>query len=129
MIKNTSSRSKSSNACPYFFRDLNANIISRLPGNAEIGLRRPEESPSATTILERKALEIFSKAQSIYAPRLLGFKQDVQNDSGPLPGGYITYTLMSKVSGISLFDLHFWTLSEKEREDIERMFLKALVYD
>lgn len=50
----------------------------------------------------------------------------MQGNDGPLPGGYITYTVMTKVPGDSLLSLGFWTLDVNEREEIVQAFLSAL---
>ncbi|KAF2096868.1 hypothetical protein NA57DRAFT_78457 [Rhizodiscina lignyota] len=98
----------------------------QIPGNSKTDIPKPEEGPSTTTALELKALETFRGANSAYAPQLLGFKRAVQSDSCPLPGGYLTYTLMNKIPGDTLFNLHFWGLPEDERRDIVQKFLKIL---
>lgn len=100
-------------------------IKVQLPGISGTDRWKPEEGPSSTTAQEFKALEIFRKADSTYAPHLLGFKRGVQGDKFPLPGGYITYTLMSKVPGETLFN-HYWSLPEEERQDLAQKFLGAL---
>jgi len=116
-------------AFPFSRRPSKRSILTRkvrLPGNSEADRQAPAEGPSTTTALELKALEIFRKANSPFAPQLLGFKRAVQSNDCPLPGGYITYTLMNKVDGDSLFDLHYWALPEDERQDIIQHFLEAL---
>jgi hypothetical protein len=87
-----------------------------------------EDGPSTTTTLELEALQIFRQNNSAFAPQLLAFRQAVQGNNCPLPGGYITYILMNKVPGDSLYKLQYWTLPEVEREDISREFLKVLRY-
>lgn len=98
----------------------------RLPVGMVADQQQPQAGPSTTTALELKALESFRKANSTHTPKLLGFKQAVQASNGPLPGGYITYTLMTKVPGETLFDLHFWALPTEERQDITQNFLNVL---
>lgn len=106
----------------------NTNAKFRLPGDSETDQQTPEKGPSTTTALELKALAIFRTANSKYAPQLLGFKRAVQGNNCPLPGGYLTYTLMNKVPGESLFQLHYWILPEEEQQDITERFLEALRY-
>jgi len=80
------------------------------------------------TALELKALQVFRENNSAFTPQLLGFNHVIQGNNCPLPGGYITYTLMNKVPGDSLYDLQYWTLPEMEREAITQEFLNALRY-
>jgi hypothetical protein len=105
---------------------LNTDAKSRLPSDLETNRQKPEDGPSTTTALELKALRVFHETNSAFAPQLVGFNQAVQGDNCPLPGGYITYTVMNKVPGDTLYDLQYWTLPEAEREDITKEFLIVL---
>ncbi|KAK7894109.1 hypothetical protein LTR67_006811 [Exophiala xenobiotica] len=86
----------------------------------------PEAESSTTTRAELKALKKFRGANSTYAPLLVNYKQAVQGSSGPLPGGYMTFTVMTKMPGDSLHNLYFWGMAEDEREEIVQKFLVAL---
>lgn len=57
---------------------------------------------------------------------LVDFKQAVQPTEGPLPGGYITFLVMSKLPGDSLYNLNYWGKSKEERNEITQKFLIAL---
>ncbi|KAK5306451.1 hypothetical protein LTR99_002142 [Exophiala xenobiotica] len=86
----------------------------------------PEAESSTTTRAELKALKKFRGANTTYAPLLVNYKQAVQGSSGPLPGGYMTFTVMTKMPGDSLHNLYFWGMAEDEREEIVQKFLVAL---
>lgn len=88
----------------------------------------PQLGPSDMTGAELEALEIFTKAGNTYVPRLVTWKRAVQGDNGPLLGGYLIYTIMTKVPGETLFAMQYWTLPETEHEVIRREFLRTLRY-
>ncbi len=87
----------------------------------------PHPGPSDTTAHEIEALQIFRDAKTPYAPHLVAFNQSVQRENGRLPGGYITYTVMTKMPGQTLYPgLGYWNLPSIEREEIVSAFLPAL---
>lgn len=49
-----------------------------------------------------------------------------QGSDGLLPGGYITYTVMTKMPGADVMGLKFWSMSDEGREAIRDSFIKAL---
>lgn len=68
---------------------------------------------------------------SLVTPRLLGWNQGEQNDSGMVPGGFLVFFLSwEKVPGVRLGDYRgateFWKLDDKEREDIRIALQKTL---
>lgn len=86
----------------------------------------PEPDSSTTTRAELKALQRFHDANSVHAPRLVDYKHVLQGPDGPMPGGYMTYTVMTKMPGDSLHNLYFWGMPAEEREEVVREFLEAL---
>lgn len=56
----------------------------------------------------------------------MSWKRVEQGSDGPLPGGFITYSLMTKVPGANLLDLQYMQLPEDERDEIKRQFIIAL---
>jgi len=86
----------------------------------------PEPESSTTTRAELKALTAFRDADSVSAPVLVDFKHALQNSKGPLPGGYMTFTVMTQVPGDSLHNLHFWSMPAEERNEIADRFMVAL---
>lgn len=99
-------------------------IKVQIPGNSNNA--SPAEGPSNITALECTALSKLRDASATHAPRLVGFKQSVQGEDGPLPGGYISYTVMNKLPGDTLFNIGFWGRSEGERAEITQKFLEIL---
>jgi len=101
------------------------------PRNYLNTLQEPQSEPSTTTSAEIKALETFTKAGNPHVPHLIAWKQEAQDSRGLLPGGYITYTVMSKLPGQNLLDLQYWSIPAKEREMIMDEFWRALktIYD
>ena len=97
-------------------------ILRRVPDSNQ----KPEAGPSTTTSAELKALESFRDTSNTYTPHLVAWKRAVQGPDGLLPGGYLTYTVMTKMSGQNLLDLQYWTLPAEERVEIVREFLSAL---
>ncbi|KAL2217031.1 hypothetical protein M432DRAFT_620120 [Thermoascus aurantiacus ATCC 26904] len=43
-----------------------------------------------------------------------------------VPGGYIAYTLMNRLPGVSLHD-RFWTLEHEGRDDVREAFKRAYI--
>ena len=107
---------------PHLSERTKAEALRRVPD----GSQKPEAGPSTTTSAELKALESFREAGNTYAPHLVAWKRAVQGPDGPLPGGYLTYTVMTKMSGQNLLDLQYWAIPAEEREEIVREFSKAL---
>jgi len=88
----------------------------------------PVAGPSDITAAELKALQLFRDANSPYGPQLVGFQIAVQGDDGPMPGGYITYTVMTRIPGQAVLALSYWSMPFEEREQIQQKFLEALAY-
>lgn len=99
---------------------------ARVPSEAQKLSHEPEAGPSTTTSAELEALQIFHDANSAYAPHLVDFKQTTQGPNGLLPGGYLTFTVMTKMPGESLHNLNFWGMPTEEREEIVKEFSIAL---
>ena len=87
----------------------------------------PHPGPSDTTAHELQALQIFRDAKTTYVPHLVAYTQSTQPQNGRLPGGYITYTVMTKMPGQTLYPgLGYWNLQSDERAEIVSAFLPAL---
>lgn len=84
--------------------------------------------PSTTTATELTALELFRENNTTFVPQLIAFEQRVQDAHGPLPGGYINYTFMTKMPGQNLLDYKYWSASFDERAVIQQKFIIALKY-
>jgi hypothetical protein len=93
--------------------------------------QEPQEEPSTTTTAEINALQIFTQAKNPHVPHLVALKQEAQSPDGLLPGGYITYTVMTKLPGQNLLDLQYWSITSKERDLIMDKFWRVLqsIYD
>lgn len=89
-------------------------------------LQEPQSEPSTTTSAELKALTVFTEAENCHVPRLMAFKQEEQGPNGLLPGGYISYTILTKLPGRNLYDLQYWSLPSTERDLIMDEFWRAL---
>jgi len=79
---------------------------------------------------ELHALELSTAHRCKYLPTLLGFRKGNQAPTGLLPGGYISYLLMTNMPGIRLGthvenDSIFWSLPRTERDDIRAAFKVA----
>lgn len=64
-------------------------------------------------------------------PRLLGWKEETQDDPAPVPGGFMTWVAWEKVPGVPLGDstgsaAFFWGLDRAERDEIRRVFRMTL---
>lgn len=94
---------------------------SRLPATNQT----PTTGPSTTTAAELQALTIFRDAKTPFAPQLVAYHSEVQQDLAPLPGGFITFTVMTKLPGVSLFG-RYWNMSPQERDEIVPRAVSAL---
>jgi len=103
----------------------------RIPGGEQRPSNSPETGPSSTTAHELQALEKLRKGSNAHAPVLVNFKKATQSAEGPLPGGFLTFLVMSKMPGDSLWNLYYWGMSTEERKEITEKFLVALrsIYD
>ena len=98
-----------------------SDCVVRLPQAGQ----EPSEGPSTTTEHELRALTMFRDANLPCAPQLVAYHRQKQDDRGPLPGGYLTFTIMTKMQGHALFG-KFWNMSAAEREEIVPKAVKAL---
>ncbi|TKA27718.1 hypothetical protein B0A50_04819 [Salinomyces thailandicus] len=85
----------------------------------------PTSGPSSTTVAELKALQTFRDYGTEGVPHLLHHKCEPQGPDGPFPGGYISYTIMTKMPGRDLMASRFWSLSDEEKETRRDAFLKV----
>ncbi|RVX74058.1 hypothetical protein B0A52_01890 [Exophiala mesophila] len=101
-------------------------IKARVPERNSDSEATTEATSSNTTRAELKALSVFRNINNPYAPHLVDYKEAVQGPHGPLPGGYLTFTVMTKMPGDSLHNLYFWGMTDDERKEITERFLIAL---
>jgi hypothetical protein len=90
------------------------------------GSDRPENGPSTTTAAELKALQTFTEAKNPVAPHLVCHKRTQQVSSGPMPGGFMTFIVMTKMPGSSMFGRYWSAYVGSERDEIAQVFLEAL---
>nr|OQO21338.1 hypothetical protein B0A51_12400 [Rachicladosporium sp. CCFEE 5018] len=86
----------------------------------------PASGPSDTSIAEIKALQMFRNAGSAFGPHLIATRTVPDATNPLLPGGYITYTVMSRLPGQSLLALGYWSMPIEKRQIIQKYFLQAL---
>lgn len=102
---------------------------TELVAKVKVQVPYPRELPAAlstATAAELKALEILSK--NPYVPHPVAFKTAIQGPEGMVPGGFITYQIMTKMPGENLHDLRFWYwgTTVEERKTVVQEFLVAL---
>ena len=102
------------------------DVETRVPERNSDSEATTEATSSNTTRAELKALSVFRNINNPYAPHLVDYKEAVQGPHGPLPGGYLTFTVMTKMPGDSLHNLYFWGMTDDERKEITERFLIAL---
>lgn len=71
------------------------------------------------------------KRTSTFTPALLGYGESQQDQSGLVPGGFLTYVVWEFVPGLQLGDLSgnataFWQLPRAERDLIRTAFKETL---
>ena len=84
------------------------------------------EGHSPHTAAELKALQKFNDSKTSGVPHLVVWKRTTQGESGLHPGGYISFTVMTKMPGETLWDLRYWSLTADEREEIRQVFMRKL---
>ena len=82
--------------------------------------------PSPLTTAELKALKLFGHEKVQGVPHLMTWKKTTQPHDGVHPGGYIIYTIMTKMTGATLWELGYWSMSTAEREEIKLAFIARL---
>lgn len=99
----------------------------QIPDENRANSQGPQAGPSDTTAAELKALQQFKEAGLSSVPHLVVAKHATQGleSNCPMPGGYITYMVMTKMPGYELFG-KYWNLDPKERDLIQDEFVKAL---
>ncbi|OJJ45682.1 hypothetical protein ASPZODRAFT_26321 [Penicilliopsis zonata CBS 506.65] len=87
-----------------------------------------DRSQQATTYTpsELTALQKFTEGGVRYTPRLLDWRSSQQDESRPVPGGFIIWVVWEIVPGIRLGDDFggdiFWTLPRSERDAVRSAF-------
>lgn len=61
-------------------------------------------------------------------PHLVAWKKTIQDTDGIMPGGYISYVVMTLMPGEDLLTLKFWSMPEPQQEEIRDAFVLALKY-
>jgi hypothetical protein len=92
---------------------------------------QPVEDANQDTHDEAAALERLGIMQCKHAPRLLDFASDTLQagtHEAEIAGGFIVYTLMTKMPGQRLTYENFWSRPLKHREEICAAFKEALLY-
>ena len=90
------------------------------------GNDKPDNGPSTTTEAELKALDMFTEAKNPSVPHLVCYKRTQQDASGPMPGGFMTFIVMTKMPGDSMFGRFWSAYVGSERDEISEHFLEAL---
>ncbi|KAK4542059.1 hypothetical protein LTR36_007090 [Oleoguttula mirabilis] len=96
------------------------------PRSASTDPKEPLPGPSETTAAELKALRLFRDSSAEGVPHYINSKCSPQGSDGPFPGGYISYTVMTKMPGQDLMAAKFWSLSDAEKEERRQAFLRVL---
>ncbi|KAJ5580149.1 uncharacterized protein N7459_006134 [Penicillium hispanicum] len=82
---------------------------------------------------ELNALRSMTSQGSTITPRLLGYMEDKQDESGWVPGGFIVYLAWKIVPGVRLGDhfeaVEFWKLSPDDRDAVRLAFSRGFEYD
>ena len=90
------------------------------------GSDQPQNGPSTTTAAELKALEMFTVAKNLSVPHLVCYQRLQQGSTGPMPGGYMTFIIMTKMPGIDMFGRFWSAYVGSERDEISEHFLEGL---
>ncbi|KAK5739422.1 hypothetical protein LTR17_005327 [Elasticomyces elasticus] len=89
----------------------------------------PTESlpgPSATTAAEWLALQQFRDENVEGVPHVIATQCSPQGPHGPFPGGYISYTIMTRMPGQDLMACKFWSMEDAVKEEVRQAFVALL---
>ncbi|KAK5110818.1 hypothetical protein LTR62_005529 [Meristemomyces frigidus] len=96
------------------------------PRPASNDATEPLPGPSDTTADERKALQKFRESSLNGVPHLVASKCVAQAATGPFPGGYVSYTIMTLMPGQDLMETKFWSLDDGTKAIIRDAFVNLL---
>ncbi|GKZ86301.1 hypothetical protein AnigIFM56816_001353 [Aspergillus niger] len=98
---------------------------------AEPPTTRAEQAESFCPI-ELKHLRTLTQKRSTITPRLLDSKEDKQDNTGFVPGGFVTWVVWEVVPGLQLGNdvgsAPFWGLSRDERDAVRQAFKESIWY-
>lgn len=103
-------------------QELVLKVKAQWPGPQNLIL----EGPSPYTTAELEALQLFTDRHIAHVPHLVCWKKTTQSHHGCHPGGYAIYTIMTKMPGVTLWDLPYWSLPDSQRDEIKAIFLEKL---
>ncbi|KAK5720234.1 hypothetical protein LTR15_007507 [Elasticomyces elasticus] len=86
----------------------------------------PLPGPSATTAAEWSALQRFRDELVEGVPHIMATQYSPQGPHGPFPGGYISYTIMTRMPGEDLMACKFWSMEDAVKEEIRQAFVALL---
>ncbi|KAH8434308.1 uncharacterized protein LDX57_011955 [Aspergillus melleus] len=72
-----------------------------------------------------EALVLFRDRCAKHLPRCLGVKTVKQDNTGLVPGGYMSYLLWEKLPGVCLDEERVWSLDRTERNAVRESFKAA----
>lgn len=97
-------------------------IKAQWPGPQEL----IHAGPSPFTAAELKVLQLFRDHKIDGVPHLVTWTKSVQSANGVHPGGYVVFSVMTKVPGDTLWNLGYWSMTDAERAVIKAAFLVKL---
>jgi hypothetical protein len=90
----------------------------------------PVHDPNSATLDEINALERFRDSDCLHTPHLVVAETQrlaPELDKLSIPGGFLTWTIMTYVPGVRLVSTEFWEKPEWQREQIRQAFKIALM--
>ncbi|KAK3647029.1 hypothetical protein LTR56_008195 [Elasticomyces elasticus] len=96
------------------------------PRSASDDPTEPLPGPSATTAAEWLALQQFRDENVEGVPHIVASQCSPQGPEGPFPGGYISYTIMTRMPGQDLMACKFWSMEDAMKEEIRQAFVALL---
>jgi hypothetical protein len=79
-------------------------------------------------ITEETALLALTKQGCKSISPVFNWKREEQDESGPVPGGYLVYLVVSKLPGVRISRDDYWNLSRKQRDEVRDAFKVAYTY-
>ncbi|GAM35586.1 hypothetical protein TCE0_017f04034 [Talaromyces pinophilus] len=87
---------------------------------------KAKEALLEAEISEERAMLALTKGGCESVPQLLNWKREKQdNNSGPVPGGYLVYLVLQNLPGVRLSCEDYWNFSGTQREEIREAFKVA----
>ncbi|QKX58235.1 uncharacterized protein TRUGW13939_05356 [Talaromyces rugulosus] len=111
-------------ACESAFMKIYMQIPYTGSDNSQPEDRAQQALPKAE-ITEEMALLALTKQGCKSISPVFNWKREEQDESGPVPGGYLVYLVVADLPGVRISRDDYWNLSRKQRDEVRDAFKVA----